>query len=187
MEIRWLNSILKSFRRQPLAVDLNQGWTLIEVAAVTIVVGILAAMSFPSMAAMQAKNQLRSTMSEVESAFREAQRNAMKRGATCSVSIAAGAGSAGTIGSTTPGCIPLSVTMPNNVTLASTSATISFSYKGNPSSANIDATTPSDEVIRVFSSITSVEQRCLVISRGIGLMRSGYWNPSGSGSCTTAL
>jgi prepilin-type N-terminal cleavage/methylation domain-containing protein len=182
----WLNFTLKFFRQPLPVVAPNQGWTLIEMAAVSVVVGILAAMSFPSMAGMQAKNQLRSAMSEVEGAFREAQRNAIKRGATCTVSVTAGTETAGTINSsTTPGCISLSVAMPRNVTLASTSTTINFSFKGNPSSTNIDA--GNDEVIRVSSSMSSLEERCLVISPGIGLMRSGYWDSSGSGSCTTAL
>jgi len=162
-------------------------------AAVSIVVSILAAMSFPSMGRMQAKNELRSAMAEVEGAFREAQRNAIKRGSTCTVNVRAGVGSDGTVAAsnTAPSassCIPLAISMPRNVTIDSptnattTTTSVSFSFKGNPSSTRITA--GNDDVIRLSSSVTSTDPRCLVIAPGIGLMRSGYYR---NNDCVTDL
>jgi prepilin-type N-terminal cleavage/methylation domain-containing protein len=161
----------------------NRGWTLIEVGVVVIIVGILASLALPSFNKMQARNQLRGTMSEVQGAFQEAQRNAIKRGAACTVSVNTTIDDVSNnknISSTTPGCVPNPVKiLPNSgisFILPTSNTNIAFSYKGNPSTAT-------DQTIVLTHEITSLEPRCLVIATGIGIMRSGYYQGS---TCTPA-
>ncbi|MBE9176417.1 type II secretion system protein [Synechocystis salina LEGE 06155] len=159
----------------------GQGWTLIEVGAVVIVIGILSSLAFPSFGRMQARNQLRGAMADVQAAFQAAQRNAIKKGSICTVTVNA---SNRTItqatGAANSGCVPNSVAIPGDqgITMTSPSNTtsIAFSYKGNPSAST-------DQTIVLSHEITSLEPRCLVIASGIGIMRSGYYQGS---TCTPA-
>jgi Tfp pilus assembly protein FimT len=141
-------------------------------------------MAFPSFNKMQARNQLRGTMAEVQAAFQEAQKNAIKRGTSCTVVITP---SARTVTQDTGnlGCVTNPVTIKPNIgvsfALPTATTNITFSYKGNPSSTDITA--GNDNVIVLSHEITSLEPRCLVISSGIGIMRSGYYQ---SNTCTPA-
>lgn len=175
--------LLKLFGRSS-SNSTGQGWTLIEVGVVVIIVSILASLAFPSFGKMQARNQLRGAMSQVQVAFQEAQRNAIKKGSSCEITINASNGTiAQDTDSANSGCIPNPVVIPNDqgITMASTSTTITFSYKGNPSSTNLDA--GNNELITLSHDITSLEDRCLVIASGIGIMRSGYYDGT---DCTPA-
>lgn len=58
-------------------------------AVISVIVGILASTTIPSMVGLMAKNSLQSSMSQVTGAVREAQRAAIKNGKSCWVSIAA--------------------------------------------------------------------------------------------------
>ncbi|AGF52270.1 slr1929 [Synechocystis sp. PCC 6803] len=160
----------------------SQGWTLIEIGVVTVIVGILAAMAFPSLAGIQARNQVRSRMIEVRAAVQEAQRNAIKRGATCTVTIDVAARSVRLPTSPpTPmaGCLNNPVSIPTSEQISflepsSGTVDISFSYKGN---------TVNSQTIVLGSSRTSYEP-CLVISSGLGIVRSGS---RVGGNCVTGL
>lgn len=159
----------------------NRGWTLIEVGIVAVIVGILASLAIPSFGKMQARNQLRAAMTQVQGAFQEAQRNAIKKGSSCVVDINT---TNRTIrqnsAAANNGCIPNPVTIPANqgitMTSPSSTTTLTFSYKGNTSAST-------DQTIVLSHEITSLEPRCLVISSGIGIMRSGYYQGS---TCTPA-
>ena len=156
----------------------NQGWTLIEMAAVSVVVGIMAAMSFPSMAGMMARNDLRGNAQSVQSALQEAQRTAIKRGQSCTVTIAAN------LSALPAGCISSTPNLATNTTISTSGygspATITFSYKGNPT---MTGTANTDRFIIVSNTRTS-DRKCIAISEGIGIMRSGNWNGT---NCTTGL
>ncbi|QUS60147.1 prepilin-type N-terminal cleavage/methylation domain-containing protein [Synechocystis sp. PCC 7339] len=163
----------------------HRGWTLIEVVVVAVIVSILASLALPSFGKMQARNQLRSAMAEVQGAIQEAQRNAIKRGSSCTVVINPSTRTVNQASLGSTGCVPSPVTIKTNTgisfTQPSTTTTITFSYKGNPSSTNITA--GNDDVIVLRHEITSLEPRCLVVSSGIGIMRSGYYQGS---TCTPA-
>jgi prepilin-type N-terminal cleavage/methylation domain-containing protein len=145
----------------------NQGWSLLEMAIVSVIVGILASMAIPSMMSGMGKNQLQSSMGQVKGAIQEAQRAAIKNGQSCTVTLTTGT-SATVTGST--GCVSSPVTLASDITLSipTGSSPFSFSYKGN---------TTSDLNI-VLASTKTTQQYCLVVSSGIGIMRSGVYDES---------
>ncbi|WLT37871.1 type II secretion system GspH family protein [Synechocystis sp. B12] len=157
----------------------NRGWTLIEMGVVVVIIGILASLAIPSFGKMQARNQLRGAMAQVQAALQEAQKNAIKKGSSCVVDIDT---TNRTINQNSAaannGCIPNPVTIPASqgitMTSPSSTTTLTFSYKGNPSAST-------DQTIVLSHEITSLEPRCLVISSGLGIMRSGYYQGS---TCT---
>ena len=170
-------------------------------AVISVIVGILASTTIPSMVGLMAKNSLQSSMSQVTGAVREAQRAAIKNGKSCWVSIAASSISTDntrtnptqTANATTnpPNiCITSPVTLSSDTTLSAKSISGStvtdinltspkpliFSYKGNPDNTN--------ELVLILSSTKTSTQRCLAISAGIGIMRSGTYE---NNSCIASL
>ena len=159
-------------------------------AVISVIVGILASTTIPSMVSLMAKNSLQSSMSQVTGAIRETQRAAIKKGQSCTVNLT----------QTTPnkvegspvGCITSPVTLSSDITLSAVSISSSspptvtaltlpqsliFSYKGNPNNTD-------ELVIILRNSTKTVDQRCLAISPGIGIMRSGNYE---NNSCIASL
>ncbi|PZV26365.1 MAG: hypothetical protein DCF12_10110 [Snowella sp.] len=168
-------------------------------AVISVITGILAAAVLPQMTGLMARNSLQSSMSQVTGAIREAQRAAMKNGRSCWVSIGTSSISTDntrtdptqTANATTnpPNiCITSPVTLSSETPLSAVSISGStvtaltlpqsliFSYKGNPNNAN--------ELVLILSSTKTSTQRCLAISAGIGIMRSGTYE---NNSCTSSF
>jgi type II secretory pathway pseudopilin PulG len=168
-------------------------------AVISVITGILASVTIPSMVGLMAKNSLESSMSQVKGAIQEAQRAAMKNGRSCWVSIGTSSISTDntrtnptqTANATTnpPNiCITSPVTLNSDTPLSAKSVSGStvtdltlpqsliFSYKGNPNNTN--------ELVLILSSTKTSTQRCLVISAGIGIMRSGTYSGT---TCTSSF
>ncbi|NCJ06872.1 type II secretion system protein [Synechococcales cyanobacterium C] len=146
-----------------------KGFTQIETAIIVVIIGILAAISIPSFLNWLNLKRVDDALARAEGAFKETQREAIKRSQTCSLNIPDGTNPVirGT-------CL---------VTGARTFEGIEFRYS---------PTTPSWVVIYDFKGRNPVNsagtlvlslpndgtsyQRCLVISSGIGLMRSGHYS-----------
>jgi Tfp pilus assembly protein FimT len=179
----WQTFIRKLYLPKPLAVP-NQGWTLIEMAVISVIVGILASTTIPSMVGLMAKNSLESSMSQVKGAIQEAQRSAIKNGKSCTVTIDT---IAKTVTGSPVGCITSPVTLNSDTTVTtspppspSTTTAFLFSYKGNPNNSTNDFT----GLTMILGSTKTSTQRCLVISAGIGIMRSGTYSGT---TCTSSL
>lgn len=165
----------------------NQGWTLIEMAVVAVIAGILSALAIPSMVGMQGRNELRDATNQVKSALQEAQRNAIKSGRRCRVLINATfpgpppinyniSSTNSAIPANDPGtqpnpsghtCIssPIQFSTTSQLSISSNFLVVSFSYKGN---------TVSTGTI-VIESGKTVERRCIVVSNGVGILRTGIY------------
>jgi type II secretory pathway pseudopilin PulG len=138
-------------------------------AVVTVITGILASMTIPSMVGLMGKNSLQSSMSQINGAIQEAQRSAIKNGQSCTINLSAtGVSSTNTSTNT---CMTSPVSLSSGITLSvptgsTMPSTLSFSYKGNTTTA----------LTLILSSTKTSTQRCLVISAGIGIMRSGIYD-----------
>lgn len=167
-------------------------------AVVAVIAGILAVVATPSMLGSMRKSELQATANQVKGALREAQRAAIRNGSGCTATISS---TSPQILGTTAGCITSPVALSSGITLSATSTTsggsvtnltlpqsLSFSYKGNPS--NADELTlilaPPEATGLTPAQITArgIERRCIVISVGIGIMRSGTYNDT---TCTSTL
>jgi prepilin-type N-terminal cleavage/methylation domain-containing protein len=187
----WRIYTQKLFPLRPWPVH-NQGWTLIEIAVVAVITGILSSLAIPSMMGMMGRSSLQSTADQVKEAFQEAQRAAIRNGSACTVNFASmGMGITGS----PAGCITSPVTLTSGMNLTantrpfSTSSTITpvglpssvlFSYKGNPGNSTNDFA----NLTVILASTKTTEQRCVVIAAGIGIMRSGTYT---NNTCSTAF
>ena len=166
---------------------------MIEMAIVSVIVGILASLAIPSMMSGIGKNQLQSSMGQVKGALQEAQRSAIKNGVSCtviinpttttaSVTVSGTAVSAGarSITGSPAGCISSPVNIPNNTEITFTTPTAAtsliFSYKGNPNNIS--------ELIIALQSAKTSQRYCLAVSSGIGIMRTGTYSGT---TCTSSF
>ena len=151
----------------------NNGFSLIEILAVTIILGIASAIAAPNLMALFSHHKVRNTMVIINGAVKEAQKQAIRQGITCDIDINL---DARTITGNPLPCLPEQrnldddVRNTDDVTIATNlnPPTISFSAKGN---------TTTGGTIVVYSGFTNT-QRCFVISNGLGITRTGdYTDP----------
>lgn len=179
----WRRFIQRFCLPRPLAVP-NQGWSLLEMAIVSVIVGILSSLAIPSMMSGMGKNEVKSALGQVKGSIQEAQRAAIKNGQSCTVII-----NSTTLTGSPAGCISSPVTLASTITLRAESVSGStitalsplpknliFSYRGNPDN-------PSEWVL-VISSAKTTTQSCLAIASGIGIMRSGTYSGT---TCTSSF
>jgi len=144
-----------------------QGWTLLELAIIAVIAGVLASLAIPSMMAMAAKNKVQGGLAQVKGALQEAQRNAIRMGKECKVSVNAGSNppSIAVADSSYAGCLSQTVVLTDLSMLENFNGTnVRFSYKGNTNNWG---------TIIIHSPNTSTKY-CLVIS-ALGIMRSGVY------------
>ena len=65
----------------------NQGFTLIEMLATAIIIGIVAAISAPNLLGLLNRNRVNQGLVQLEGAIKEAQRQAIRNGKTCKIKL----------------------------------------------------------------------------------------------------
>jgi len=138
----------------------DRGFTLVEMVVTAIILGVLAAVSVPNLLGMYNRQRANATLEKVEGAIKEAQRLAVRNGRSCTININ------NSERSISGGCLLSSRKFGDYITLNSDRNTVSFTAKG---------TSPNAATIRVGSEYTNID-RCLVITTGIGLIRTGDYN-----------
>lgn len=164
----------------------NQGFTLAEITVILVVVGILVAIGLPSFLNWLRQKQLDDALVSLQGTLQEAQTQAIRRSTTCAVLIPDGDGQ--TLRRATDsavGCLLSEREIQDGISVISNLPTnpkrISFSFRGN--------TTNSGTVVLHRSDDSIPYQRCLVISNGLGIMRTGMYegptNPVAADNCST--
>jgi prepilin-type N-terminal cleavage/methylation domain-containing protein len=164
----------------------EQGFTLAEMLVTLTVASILVAVSVPSLVGFYQQQQVKDALEELQGALQEAQRQAMRKGQSCTVNL----GTANNQITSAGGCLLTTRILPSKVTMSTNinSARILFSYKGNTSDIT---TTPSGDqgTVVISRSDGAGYKRCLVITNGLGIMRTGFYDgsttPISSNNCTT--
>ena len=146
----------------------NSGFTLIEVIVVTIIVGIIAAISVPNFFGLLQRNRITDASSSIEGALREGQKQAERNGSLCSLNI-------DTANYLISGnCLFNTRTLRNNVELYSNAATLSFSGKGTASAQDSasNVVSPTVMVVQMPTGGGTDSRRCLVINN-LGIIKTG--------------
>ena len=154
----------------------DRGFTLIELAVVVAIIGIVAAIASPTFLALISKNRLNQGIQQLLGAVNEAQRQAMLRGLICTVRVNP---STNEITANPSVCLLSSRQLDLEITIREnfpgSVANIAFSHKGN--------TTRMGTI--VLSSNNTNVQKCFVISLGTGIKRIGEYNGSSIGSVSS--
>ncbi len=143
----------------------SQGMTLIEILIVLTVAAILAVAVTPSFLYWLETQRVNQALESLEGALREAQREAMRRNQACRVTINTGTNP--TIVGNPPQCLPNGSRQLENVALRHNGvSSIRFGFQGRTSSTG---------TVVIASTSHPTLQRCLVVSLGLGIMRTGNY------------
>ena len=168
----------------------NRGFTLFETLIIVAIVGILSAIAAPSFLSMFNRNKVNDALEQVRGALQEAQREAIRKSQSCTVTIdttnkkitspclVTGSRDLCEEKDNFGNCTKSRVAIATNLN----SSSIQFSFRGN--------TTASGTIV-VYSSDNSTNKKgCLAISNGLGIMRTGDYNGSttsvSASNCTTS-
>lgn len=144
----------------------SEGFTLTESAVLVVIVSVLAALSAPSFLGWLNQRKVNDALAKIEGAIKETQREAIKQSKNCTTTIPKG------IDQTITGnCLVTGNRQIEDVTIYynySSPRDISFDFKG--------LYTPPGTTLWVSMPNSSVKPKCLAISTGIGLMRTGNYD-----------
>ena len=167
--------------------EIDKGFTLIEMITVVIIVGIVASIAAPNFLGLLNRNRVNEATGQIEGALKEAQKQAIRQGKSCSITIDDSTKTiTNTVGST--GCLLSNRDLNDSIQLNVSRTTIVFSGKGNISIDDTDANlrTP----VFVVSMNNGTDKRgCVVIENSFGAVRTGDYttgtipDPPVKGSC----
>ena len=156
-----------------LYLNSDRGFSLIEMLVVVVLVGIVTIISVPGFLGLLSRYKVDKSLSTLEGAIKETQRQAIRQGRLCRVNINPNTNK---ITGNPTACLLETRTINSDINirtnLSGAIPNISFSHKGS--------TTKSGTV--VVSSDYTDRQKCFVISLGIGITRIGNYIGSKTGS-----
>ena len=153
----------------------SSGFTLIEMMVTTIIIGVIAAIAAPNFLGLLNRNRVNEAARQVEGALKEAQRQAMRNGRQCTISISE-TNDAITNPTGGGGCLLSNRILDDLIQLDTNRDTIRFSAKGNIEiNPAAGSTTPTPVLVVSIPNGTDL-QRCIVIDSLLGSQRSGQYS-----------
>lgn len=145
----------------------SEGFTLTESIVIVVIIGIFAALSAPSFLGWLNQRKVDDALAKIEGAIKETQREAVKRSQDCTINIPKGVNQ-----TITGSCLSTGNRQINDVTIDHNAVVdpwiITFDFKG--------LYQPPGRKLWVSIPNSSVQPKCLAISTGIGLMRTGNYD-----------
>ncbi len=152
------------------------GFTLIEVMVTVIILGIMAAITAPSLVDSWRQAKANEALNQLRSSLQQAQANANRLSRSCTVTVNSDTNDY-TISGSPSGCLQETITIDRNIVDISSSSssnpwTVSFTIRG---------TTTNQQTFTIarknsLSGVDSSNANCLVVSNGLGLVRTGKKN-----------
>ena len=163
--------------RQQIRHKSDRGFTLVELAIVFVIIGILAAVSAPNLLGLLNRYRVKQATHVLVGAIKEAQGQAMRQGKICRIEIDT---SSNTLTGQPTNCLLSERRINDRLTLRTnipgTIPNIAFSYRGSTTKMGT-----------IVVSAKNVEmQQCFVISLGTGIARTGIYTGAKTGSVSAA-
>jgi prepilin-type N-terminal cleavage/methylation domain-containing protein len=155
----------------------NSGFTLIEMMVVTIIIGVIAAISVPNFLGLLNRNRANEAMRQVEGALKEAQKQALRTGKQCSITINDASRTIANPTTTPPtnGCLLSTRVLNDSLELKSSRETIVFSGKGNITIDDADAALLTPVLVMSIPNNTNI-QKCVTMENVLGSIRTGDYS-----------
>jgi prepilin-type N-terminal cleavage/methylation domain-containing protein len=148
----------------------NSGFTLVEMMVVVIIVGVVAAIAVPNFLGLLNRNRANAAMRQVEGALKEAQKQSIRTGKSCSIDI--DTTNKAIKNPSTNGCLLSERVLNDSVELKSSRTTIGFSGKGN---ITINGTNPAPVFVMSIPNNTNI-QKCVTMESVLGSIRTGEYS-----------
>lgn len=182
-----------------LNVHKNQGFTLLEILIALAITGILAALTGPNLLAWLNSNRVQEATDSIQSALRDAQKQAIRRGRNCTINFTNGTGTGPTvyqqIKANEPGCLVAananggSLSLPQEIFMVvrnfptlGGSPGVQFSFRGHvPGLTFVPRATQAIIVLYRAANATAdpypnQERKCIVIASLLGIVKQGTYN-----------
>ena len=185
-----------------LNVDKNQGFTLLEILIALAITGILAALTGPNLLAWLNSNKVQEATDSIQSALRDAQRQAIRLGRICKINFTNGTGTNPTvyrqITASEPGCLVAtntnagSLSLPQEVFMVVNKFLdvppdgdipgVQFSFRGHV--PGLTFLPPENQAIIVLYPAANAtaapypnqERKCIVIASMLGMVKQGTYD-----------
>jgi prepilin-type N-terminal cleavage/methylation domain-containing protein len=181
-----------------LNVHKNQGFTLLEILVALAITGTLAALTGPNLSAWLNSNKVKEATDAIQLALEDAQRQAIRRGKSCTIKFTNGTGNNPTvyrqITASEPGCLVAtntnasSLNLPeeifmvvNNFPLQGSSPGVQFSFRGHvPGLTFVPRANQAIIVLYPAANATAdpypnQEKKCIVIASLLGIVKQGTY------------
>jgi prepilin-type N-terminal cleavage/methylation domain-containing protein len=143
------------------------GFTQIELIVTVLIVGILAAIVAPNLAPWFRQQQVNAALDQIDQALQETQSEAVKRNQVCKITL-----TRGTDPTLTGTCLISGPRTLKGVVLNHSRSDDTWVISFNSAGEN---RAPKNDPGTLWLSAPSVRSKCLVISVGIGLRRTGEY------------
>jgi prepilin-type N-terminal cleavage/methylation domain-containing protein len=181
-----------------LNVPNNKGFTLLEILVAAAITGILTALTLPNLLSWLNSNKVQEATDSVQSALRDAQKQAIRLGRSCTLNFTNGTGTNPTVYSqitaSEAGCLvaananagslslPQEVFMVTNFPTQGSSPGIRFSFRGHVPGLTFDP--PQNQAMIVLYPAANAsaapypnqERKCIVIASMLGVVKQGTYN-----------